>query len=291
MRRQASSHLSYLAVLAGTFTLVGTILFLGDCFAWYGSQEAVALYTQSEKLTLVGGFYALLAVAIGAILAGTYSAHRFIRNADYPQSSEAVSIRSVLSDALSSRKLVRVGIVAAIVYGIAFAFVCGVIAYQPSVNFPLVYGVTTLQWDAAACCGTWGTVPAAILFVSPSLHVALEFVPLNILLAVLVPLLVGLNATVSLFALRSRGPITSMRWVGFLGGMVGFFTGCPTCAGLFFASAFSGLGAPSFAVALAPYQALFVAVSIPMLLAGPIITAYAVKRSTYAACRLPSGTR
>lgn len=267
--------------------LVGTVLFVEDCVYWYGSQDAISLYTQSEKLSLVGSFYVLLVLAVGVMLIGMYGAYRYVLSSGHRRAPETISILGVLSDAISSKKSLRMGIVAAVVYGLAFAIVSGIIVYQPTVNFSLVYDVASPQWNAAACCGTWGTVPAAIFFVSPNLHLALEFIPLSLLLALLVPLLVGLNVTVALFAIRSRGPIASIRWVGFLGGVVGFFTGCPTCAGLFLASAFGSLGVPSVAVALAPYQTLLVAVSIPILLAGPILTAFALKRSMYASCRLP----
>ena len=64
------------------------------------------------------------------------------------------------------------------------------------------------------------------------------------------------------------------------------FTACPTCAGLFLAGSIGGAGT-TLAVALAPFQLLFVAITLPVLLFGPLITALSVKRSYEASCRIP----
>lgn len=60
-----------------------------------------------------------------------------------------------------------------------------------------------------------------------------------------------------------------------MGAIVGLFTGCPTCAGVFFAYVLGGSGAVSFAALLAYYQPVFILLSIPVLL----VTPYLVSRS------------
>ncbi|MDG7022257.1 MAG: hypothetical protein JRN07_02535, partial [Nitrososphaerota archaeon] len=63
------------------------------------------------------------------------------------------------------------------------------------------------------------------------------------------------------------------------GAAVGLFTACPTFAGFFLAESIGGLGATTLAVALAPYQALFIGVSIPLLVVMPFFFAARVRSS------------
>ncbi|MDE1858443.1 MAG: hypothetical protein KGI26_05210, partial [Thaumarchaeota archaeon] len=54
------------------------------------------------------------------------------------------------------------------------------------------------------------------------------------------------------------------------------------------AGAVGGLGATSLAVALAPYQMLFVALSIPVLIASPLVVATYAGKASVAACAVPA---
>jgi hypothetical protein len=266
--------------------IVGIVLFVTNCLEWYDSQQTISISGQASAAPgLVTTFYLVQAVATTVMLIGMYLTHVSIRT--IASRSATVSVLSILSDAYATRRFLRMGILAAVFYGLIYAFVSGVIVYQPTVNFSITYGVTAPTWYSATCCGAWGTVPALIFYIAPQFHLAFQFIPLNALFVILLPILVGANVAVAAYSLRSRGPGASAKWIGSVGAVVGFFTGCPTCAGLFFASAFAGLGGPSIAVALAPFQSVFVAVSIPLLLATPVVTAVILRRSMYAACRLP----
>jgi hypothetical protein len=265
--------------------IIGVALFVTNCLEWYDSQQTISISGQSSAaFGLVTTFYSVQGVATAVLLIGIYLTHLSIRT--IASKAETVSVLTILSDAFATRRFLRVGVLAAVVYGLIYAFVSGVIVYQPTVNFIATYGVTAPSWYSATCCGAWGTVPAMVLYLAPQFHMAFQFIPLNTLFVLLVPILVGANVTVAAYSLRSRGPGASVKWIGSVGAVAGFFTGCPTCAGLFFASAFAGLGGPSIAVALAPFQSFFVAVSIPLLLATPVVTAVILRRSMYAACRL-----
>jgi hypothetical protein len=103
----------------------------------------------------------------------------------------------------------------------------------------------------------------------------------------LVPILVGVNASLSYYALRISSFPLSGRWLAGSGAVVGLFTACPTCAGIFLASALGGFGT-TLAVVLAPFQLLFVGITLPVLIAGPVFTALSVKRSYEASCRIPN---
>jgi hypothetical protein len=270
-----------LSLLVGAFAVaIGLGTFLLDSFRWYSAQGSISLHAQSSILGSVATFYLAEGLAIATLLGGLYLLYRSFASAASAQ--DPLSTSSILRDALSTRRFLRIGVGAALVYGLTYAVVSGIVVYQPNVDFATTYGVTSAGWNAVACCGAWGTVPAAVIYVAPGSHFALELIPLNVLFAFLVPVLVGVNVALAAYSI-GRG--LKAKWVGSIGAVVGFFTGCPTCAGLFFAGTVGGIGATSIAAALAPFQLVFILVSIPTLLASPFVMAGTVRRSV--ACRLP----
>jgi hypothetical protein len=253
--------------------------------AWYYSQQLYAMYDRQSVLSLVLRYYFAEALAIGVVLVGAYLTYRGLRA--WENNSGPDSIRFMLAESLSSRRDLGIGVVAGLLYAAIYLVVSSVIVFQPGANSEAWSGVTAFGWAAAACCGSVGTVPSLVVYLSPQAHLALQVLPLDALFAVVVPLLVGLNVTVAVHAVRNKDVRANAEWMGFLGILAGLFTGCPTCAGLFLASAFGGLGATSLAVALAPYQLLFVVVSIPLLAVSPVAIAYNARRALRATCPVP----
>ena len=271
---------------------VGSLLFFIGCIwvaldsaAWYYGQQAYAFYDQRSLVSLVQGYYVAEAVAIGVVVVGAYLAFRGLRG--WRAIADPNSIRYLLGEALSSPRDLRIGVAAGIVYAIVYLVVSSIIVFQPGTNYEAWSGATALGWAAAACCGSVGTVPSLVIYLSPQAHLALQVLPLDALFAVVVPLLVGLNVAVAAHAVRNKDVRANTGWMSSVGILAGLFTGCPTCAGLFLASAFGGLGATSLAVALAPFQMLFVVVSLPLLAASPLVIAYSARRAQRAACPVP----
>lgn len=253
-----------------------------ESVSWYLTQHAIL--GQSSAVAQVTGFYLYVAAGIalaaaGALLLGVGLARNPIGRPD--------SVWTVVSEALNSAPDVRIGALAGALYGAAYLFVSSILVYQPTVNFQTYYGVTSPSVAAAACCGSPGTVPELIFYLAPQWHVAAQILPLDALFAVIIPMLVGFNVVVASHALRNKLLRSNAGWLGPVGVMVGFFTGCPTCAGLFLAGTLGGLGATTLAVALAPYQALFIALSIPVLAISPFVVAVFAGRAALAACAVP----
>jgi hypothetical protein len=264
---------------------VGCAWVVLDSLGWYSAQQIIALYAQESILSVVARYYVAEGLAILTLVAGVSLMYRaLLRSRGIMEPS---SILAILAEALSSRFAVRLGVAAAVAYALVYSVVSSMIVYQPNVDFSSAYGVATTSWNAAACCGSPGTVPSLVIYVAPRAHLALQIVPIDFLFAAVIPVLVGLNIAVAVSALRSRQVRTGARWLGSVGALTGLFTGCPTCAGFFLSGAIGGLGTTTLAVALAPYQLLFVLVSLPLLLVGPFLTAFSVKRSMLAACRVP----
>ncbi|MDG6985747.1 MAG: hypothetical protein JRM73_03265 [Nitrososphaerota archaeon] len=253
-----------------------------ESLSWYSTQHPVL--GQSAAVSQVSGFYlyeaAGIALAVvGALLLGMGLARS-------PGGGPG-SVLTVVSEALNAGSDVRIGALAGALYGLAYLLVSSVLVYQPTVNFQTIYRVTHPTVVAATCCGSPGTVPELIVYLAPQWHIAVQILPLDALFAVLIPLLVGFNVVVAAHALRNRLLRSNAGWLGPVGVMAGFFTGCPTCAGLFLAGTIGGLGATTLAVALAPYQALFIALSIPVLLISPFVVAVFAGRAALAACAIP----
>lgn len=271
------------------YLVTGAAAFVSGC-AWVALASLEWYYTQHYALgqqAAIGAvtqFFLYEAVAICLTAAGAWSMLRGLarRTEDAPD-----SLRSVLSEALSSRRNVKIGAVAGLLYGIAYLFVSSILVFQPTVDFQSAYGAAGAGVNAAVCCGPPGTVPELIVYLSPQLHLGLQVLPLDALFAVVVPVLVGFNVAVAAHALGNSLLRSRAGWLGPVGIVAGLFTGCPTCAGLFLAGTLGGLGATSLAVALAPYQALFVVLSIPVLVASPMVTALYAGRAARAACAVP----
>jgi hypothetical protein len=276
-----------LAVGALAFT-AGCVWVALDSAGWYLAQQDIAIFDQQSLLSMVLRYYLVEALAICVVAGGAYLIYRGLLNSR--GESDPDSIRAMIADALGTSGDVRIGIGVAVLYGLVYLIVSSVLVFQPWVDFGATYGVTGPSWNAAACCGSPGTVPALIVYLLPQAHLALQILPLDMLFAVVVPILVGLNVTLAVHSFRNKALRSSSGWLGSVGILAGLFTGCPTCAGLFLAGAVGGFGATTLAVALAPYQVLFVVLSIPLLLASPMVMAMYARKAIRAACPIPTSS-
>lgn len=277
---------SRLYIPLGAFAFAGGCIWVAaESLHWYATQRFAL--GQGSAIAQVEGFYEVVAVGVfiaaaGALLLGAGLAGR--------KGGPPESVWTVVSEALRSRRDVRIGALGGVLYALVYLFVSSIVVYQPKVDFAY-YGAATPSVAAATCCGSPGTVPELVVYLSPQWHLALQILPLDALFAVVIPLLVGFNVAVTAHALGNRMLRSNAGWLGPVGVMAGFFTGCPTCAGLFLAGTVGGLGATTLAVALAPYQMLFIALSIPALVASPFVVAHYGGRAALAACAVPGGAR
>jgi len=182
----------------------------------------------------------------------------------------------ILPYVLSQRRFNRYFVASALLYGVFYAFVTSIIVYQPTVDFVQAYRAIFPSVLIGPCCGPAFYTPTLTVYLVN--HLGLLIVPLTVILLVAVSVLVGLNFALAAFAFSNRVGGLGRSWVGGLGAAVGLFTGCPTCAGLFFASFLGGTGAVSFAAALSYYQPVFVALSIPVLIVTPFLTSRSLSK-------------
>lgn len=180
-------------------------------------------------------------------------------------------ITRIIADAFFGEK--KIVILSAVPYAIFFAFLDGILIYQPGLDFSVVYAVNGPTWHVVTCCGFPGYIPVGLLYL-PAQHLGMQLIPLSILIMTLVSLLVGLNVSLLYKAFRQlrtqRTGVTGKRGIvtSIFGLFLGLFTGCPTCAAAFFLSMIAGTGSTVFSFVVAKYQPLIVALTIPMLLAS-----------------------
>jgi uncharacterized membrane protein len=255
--------------------VAGTSVAVFNMFYW--DQDQYYFERSGGSSSSILSFYLAQVISIFLLLLGFYLAYQYLRrkSSHTPFSSSLAVIGSAVSD----RRLARAAVAAAAIYGILYAFASSVIVFQPGVDFATAYGATGAgSWSSVPCCGGVGTIPEVVLYLSPA-HLAVQLVPLSVLLLFIVPPLVGLNLSIALFSVRRTVAKVTGRWMVACGAAVGLFTACPTCAGFFLAESVGGIGATTLAVALAPYQALFIAVSIPLLILMPFFFAMRVRRT------------
>lgn len=264
------------------FCLAGLAVALVGMFGWASGQQGIAASASTSLSRAVLEFFGVEAAMTLMVVAGIYILYAAAKAAPKGGSS----VLAVIAEAFSSRKTMRIAVVIGAAYAAVFSVLSGTLVYQPTVNFASVYGVTSPGWSSAVCCGDFGSVPELNLYVSPSMHLGVQILPLSLLMLLVVPALVTLNVALAVHSLRQKA-VRSARWAGSIGAFLGLVTGCPTCAGYFLLSAVGGLGVTAFTFVLDPYQTLFIALSVPLLVAGPFLTAYGVKKANSSYCPVP----
>ena len=270
--------------------LLGTSVVVFNMFEW--NLNGLYFGYSKNSAAFVLSFYLAESLALFLLLLGFHLAYRVLRDESSAFSGQTdggapqpPSLLSIIGSAVSDRRLLRAALVATFLYGLLYALASSILVYQPLVDFATTYGKTSTSWDYVPCCGVVGTMPALTLYLAPSAHLAVHLVPLSLLLLFVVPPLVGLNFAIAFFSVRNTVAKLTGRWMVACGAAVGLFTACPTCAGLFLAESVGGIGATSLAVVLAPYQTLFIAISVPLLVVTPFFFALRVRRAREAAAR------
>lgn len=220
--------------------------------------------------------YAILAITAASMASMIYGAYTIFRS-EQMRSAGSNSLISIITGAFVDRSYWKIIAVAAIGYGIFFGFLSQILVYRADVSFTEA-GLRVPSVDMIPCCAAPGYMPMLTVYISD--HFLILVIPINVILATVVSALVGLNVALSVFTYRlkkSLQPKTSIT--AGIGATSGLFVGCPTCAGSIF-SALIGVGlagAGTSASVLAPFQTLFIAASIPALVAAPFLIARSVR--------------
>lgn len=269
MSWQARRESGYRVLFTGLFSLAIAFIIYSRLTGTAG--DAAVQATQLTNLA-----YGVLAITAASVAAGMYGAYTVFR-AEQMRSAGTGSLVSFITGAFSDGRYWRIMAGAAIGYGIFFAFLSQILVYRPDVSFT-ERGIEVPSYELIPCCAPPGYMPMFTAYFTD--HFLLLVIPVNVMLASAVSAMVGFNVALSVYAYRFRRAVqgkTSI--VGGLGAATGLFVGCPTCAGSVL-SAVLGLGvvgAGASTSALASFQTVFIAASLPALALAPFLLARSIR--------------
>jgi len=227
--------------------------------------------------------YAVLAITAASMASMLYGAYTIFRSEQMRTASNN-NLISFITGAFADRNYWKIMAVAAIGYGIFFGFLSQILVYRTDVSFA-EEGLKVPSIDMIPCCAAPGYMPMLTVYITD--HFLILVIPINVILAAVVSALVGFNVALSVFAYRLKKSLQANTSIAAgIGATSGLFVGCPTCAGSVF-SALIGTGvagAGTSASVLAPFQTLFIAASIPALVAAPFLIARSIR--SISNCRL-----
>lgn len=231
-------------------------------YSRYQDPEMITPGAFDSIQRIANGFYVIMLASIGAIAYGIYLFHK------YKVEKKGKDLLSIIALTTWNSKSRKIFLAVFIGYGVFFSLASGTLVYQPEVNFVTHYGATIPSGFIAPCCDQPGYMPKVIIYLTE--HVGLQIIPINLLLQIIVSYLVGLNSSIAISAYaiskKERGAST-------VGAAAGLFIACPTCAGTFLSVFVGTASGIALSVALAQLQTLFIAVSIPILVATPFVMA------------------
>ena len=253
------------------------VVFIGS--GLYGLEQQFMTFVTPERavffVNAAVAYLVVLAAGSSLVAAGIYRGVRSRVAAIREKGFSSLSPGWLVPFVFSQSRYRRCFWVAGLLYGSFYAVVTGVVVYQPGVDFALG-GATIPSALVIPCCGSFLSTPAVSVYLTS--HFGILLVPLTSLLLVSISALVGLNSSLALFAFDSRTPGAGRGAAGALAAAVGLFTGCPTCAGLFFANVLAGSGAVSLSGLIAYYEPVFLILSIPVLLLVPYLTSRSLSK-------------
>jgi hypothetical protein len=286
---QALRESGFRIVFVGFFSLI--IAFI--IYSRLTAPSSELLRVESQELTgLAWSMLAITAASMASIVYGAYVIFRseYIRTALSPTDNNSL-VSFITSAAFSDQNYWKIMIFAAIGYGIFFGFLSQILVYRSDVSFT-EKEIRVPSVDLIPCCAPPGYMPMVTFYITD--HFLILIIPLNVILATIVSLLVGFNVALSVFAFRLKKSLqTKTSLAAGIGATSGLFVGCPTCAGSLISSllgiGIAGAGGTSASV-LAPFQTLFIAASIPVLVIAPFLTARSIRSSssTASSCNIAS---
>lgn len=262
-------------VFLGLFSLILTFIIYGRLTTPSGEQPVIItpylMNLANAVLTII--FLSLLFVG--------YGIYRIFK-AEQRLKTNTNSLMSYITAAFLDNKYWKVMAISAIIYGIFFGFLSQIFIYRYDISFS-EQGITVPSVNVIPCCNMPGYVPMLTVF--PTDHFLIMIIPINIILAVIVSVLVGFNISLTLYAFKLEKAQNTKRvsFVGSVGAISGLFVGCPTCAGSLF-SMLLGYSLGTTMAVLAPFQTLFILISIPSLILSPFLIGRRI-RSRYS-CKL-----
>jgi hypothetical protein len=269
-RWQALRESGFRILFVGLFSLI--IAFVIYSRLTMPSPDPLAV--QAQRLSNLA--YAVLAITAASMASMLYGAYTIFRS-EQMRTAGSNSLISFITGAFANRSYWKIMAAGAIGYGVFFGFLSQILVYRADVSFT-EEGLKVPSVDLTPCCAAPGYMPMLTVYITD--HFLILIIPINVILAAIVSALVGFNVALSVFAYRLKKTMrATTSLAGGVGATCGLFVGCPTCAGSLFSSliGIGVAGAGTSASVLAPFQTLFIAASIPALVAAPFLIARSIR--------------
>jgi len=290
--------------LFSTFTIIGVFVLYGSLVRpenFVFSSKIIQLISDLGVAVFVSLVGALFAIGYGIYLICISERIRIIETI-HPDNEVEIRKRSrrsssmtqdfsIVVNIISQTKYLRLFLLVSVAYAVLFSFISQIVIFRPDVSFSHVYGVTIPSWKITPCCNAPGFVPMFTAYLSDNLIIFI--IPVNLVLAVILSTLVGVNIALAAYMFENRAKKmnnkSNILYSGGIGGATtGLLTACPICAGTFFSiivglvigasSASAVAGVVTATTILAPFQMLFIIISIPTLLISPYLTIKNLKK-------------
>jgi hypothetical protein len=223
---------------------------------------------------------AIFILTAASMISIGYGASRVFK-AERLRTTNTNSLMSYITAPFLDNKYWKIMIISAVGYGIFFGFLSQIFIYREDISFTGI-GITVPSIIIITCCNNIpGYVPMLAVYITN--HFSILLIPINVILAVIISVLVGFNISLNIFAYKKMMKMQGTKKISFvesIGVTTGLFIGCPTCAGSLFAAlfGFGTTGGTAAVVALlAPFQTLFIIVSIPALIISPFLIARTIR--------------
>jgi hypothetical protein len=194
------------------------------------------------------------------------------------------SLASLVSKILGTRRYLLTLLFSAVIYGLFYCALSSIIIYRPDRDFAVEYFAVIPSIVTTVCCDAPGFIPVITVYVTN--HLGLLLIPANVILMLLVSALVGHNVALGHYVFDNKPKGASLHWLGGVGAITGFFSACPTCAGLFLGSFIQTAGTEALAAALMVYQPLFVGVTFIVLIGSNYLLVRRIRQALYGKCKL-----
>jgi hypothetical protein len=255
-------------VVIGLFSLI--LAFIVYSRLTSPSEQTTMIIPELKNLA-----YAILAITFASLASIGYGIYRILK-----AQQQVVNTSSTLyyiAKVFSDNKYLKIMVISSIGYGILFGFLSQIFIYNNNISF-MEQGILVPSFNIVPCCNIPGYVPMFTAYLTD--HFLVLLIPINIILAITVSVLVGFNFALSVYTLKltrmSKNKVSFMQSIGLTGGL---FVGCPTCAGSIF-STLLGFSAGTTIAALALFQTLFIAITVPALIITPFLIIHKIRRKS-----------
>ena len=228
-------------------------------YSFFSSHQSLTDITRLYNLAIA--VIILILVSLAAIGYGSY----LILYSESLKPQPKKSYLGYISMILTNKTYWKIFIASSIVYGIFFGFLSQILIYHADVE-----GNTAPSLSVTLCCNYPGYVPMITMELTELFSILI--IPINLILAIAVSLLVGFNFALNVYFLKIFRDQSQRKFsiTSTFGVFSGLFIGCPTCAGSLF-SVLVGFGTSATISALAPFQSLFIVITIPILIGTPLL--------------------